>query len=211
MDFWTRLESTADRWNVLRHPFYVRWSNGELSEGELSFYAGQYAHAVGALATATRSAAESADGAAARELEQHAAEEEAHVDLWSQFASATGSDRPAEPLPETAECVSAWAGEGRELLPTLVALYAIESAQPAISETKRAGLVEHYGMEPRSRATAYFDLHTVRDHEHADSGRAMIEERLDGADADALVAEAERVLAANWRLLDGVEEARATA
>jgi hypothetical protein len=37
----------------------------------------------------------------------------------------------------------------------------------------------------------------------------MIEERLDGADADALIAEAERVLAANWRLLDGVEEARA--
>jgi pyrroloquinoline quinone (PQQ) biosynthesis protein C len=64
-------------------------------------------------------------------------------------------------------------------------------------------------MQPRSRGTAYFDLHTVRDHEHANSGRAMIAERLDGADADALVAEAERVLEANWRLLDGVEEARA--
>ncbi|MEA2403971.1 MAG: pyrroloquinoline-quinone synthase [Thermoleophilaceae bacterium] len=209
MDFWSRLESTADRWNVLRHPFYVRWSNGELSGDELCFYAGQYGHAVGALATATRSAADSADGAAARELAQHAAEEEAHVDLWSEFASAVGAKDSAEPLPETTECVSAWGDESRELLPTLVALYAIESAQPAISETKRAGLVEHYGMKPRSRGTAYFDLHTVRDHEHANSGRAMIAERLDGADADALVAEAERVLEANWRLLDGVEEARA--
>jgi pyrroloquinoline-quinone synthase len=208
MDFWTRLEATADRWNVLRHPFYVRWSNGELSGDELSFYAGQYGHAVGALANATRSAADRADGAAARELEQHAAEEEAHVDLWAEFAAAVGTDDSAELLPETADCVSAWADESRELLPTLVALYAIESAQPAISETKRTGLVEHYGMEPRSRGTAYFDLHTVRDHEHAGSGRALIEERLDGADADALVAEAERVLAANWRLLDGVEEAR---
>jgi pyrroloquinoline quinone (PQQ) biosynthesis protein C len=130
------------------------------------------------------------------------------VDLWAEFAAAVGTDDSAELLPETADCVSAWADENRELLPTLVALYAIESAQPAISETKRTGLVEHYGMEPRSRGTAYFDLHTVRDHEHAGSGRALIEERLDGADADALVAEAERVLAANWRLLDGVEEAR---
>ena len=209
MEFWTRLEATADRWNVLRHPFYVRWSNGELSRDELSFYAGQYGHAVDALATATRHAADKADGDAALELDGHAAEEEAHIDLWAQFAAAVDGDTTAEPLPETAACATAWADEERDLLPTLVALYAIESAQPAISETKRAGLVEHYGMKPRSSATAYFDLHTVRDHEHADSGRAMIEARLDGADADALVAEAERVLAANWRLLDGVEEARA--
>lgn len=205
MDFWSRLEATADRWNVLRHSFYVRWSNGELSRDELSFYAGQYGHAVGALATATRHAADRAEGAAASELSQHAAEEEAHVDLWAQFAGAVGSEGAGDPLPETAACVDAWADESRDMLPTLVALYAIESAQPAISETKRAGLVEHYGMAPHSPATAYFDLHTVRDHEHADSGRAMIEERLDGADADALIAEAERVLEANWRLLDGVE------
>jgi hypothetical protein len=33
----------------------------------------------------------------------------------------------------------------------------------------------------------------------------MIERELDGADVDGLVAEAERVLKANWRLLDGVE------
>jgi pyrroloquinoline-quinone synthase len=208
MDFWSRLEATADRWNVLRHPFYVRWSNGELSRDELSFYSGQYGHAVGALATATRHAADSAEGPTAAELAGHAAEEEAHVDLWADFAAAVEGDVSAEPLPGTTECVDAWADKSRELLPTLVALYAIESAQPAISETKRAGLVEHYGAAPGSRCTAYFDLHTVRDHEHADSGRALIEERLAGADADALVAEAERVLAANWRLLDGVEEAR---
>ena len=45
----------------------------------------------------------------------------------------------------------------------------------------------------------------MRDVEHAADARALIAERLDGADEDALVAEAERVLRANWTLLDGVE------
>jgi hypothetical protein len=51
-------------------------------------------------------------------------------------------------------------------------------------------------------------VHVVRDVEHAQHGRELIESRLDGADVDALVAEAERVLQGNWRLLDGVENAR---
>ena len=200
-DFWSRLDDVADRWNVLRHPFYVRWSEGELTRDELALYAAQYAHAVGALAAGTRRLAELAPEAA-----RHAAEEEAHVALWDDFARAVGSE-PAAPLAETAECVEAWSDPERGLLPTLVALYAVESAQPAISETKRLGLVEHYAFEP-GRATAYFDVHAVRDVEHAREGRESIAELLgEDADADALVAEAERALSANWRLLDGVDRA----
>jgi hypothetical protein len=51
----------------------------------------------------------------------------------------------------------------------------------------------------------------VRDIEHARAGREAIERRLDDAgDRDALVAEAERALSANWRLLDGVDRAGAS-
>jgi pyrroloquinoline-quinone synthase len=206
MDLWQRLDATASRWDVLRHPFYTRWSKGELRPEDLSFYAGQYAHAVRALASATRHAAALApSGAAAAELESHAAEEEAHIELWSRFGDAVGTCADDSPLDETAACSSAWHDPDRGYLPTLVALYAIESAQPAISETKRAGLVEHYGFEPGA-GTDYFDLHAVRDTEHAASGRALIQAELDSVeDEDELVAEAERVLEANWRLLDGVE------
>jgi pyrroloquinoline quinone (PQQ) biosynthesis protein C len=69
---------------------------------------------------------------------------------------------------------------------------------------KADGLRDHYGFEP-GPATAYFELHAVRDVEHAAQSRALIAEHLEGADEDSMVAEAERVLRANWTLLDGVE------
>jgi hypothetical protein len=49
------------------------------------------------------------------------------------------------------------------------------------------------------------------DVEHAAAERALIEPRMDGADRDTLLAEAERVLRANWELLDGVERLNARA
>ncbi len=91
-------------------------------------------------------------------------------------------------------------------MPTLVGLYAIEAAQPAISETKRAGLKRHYGMA-EGPATEYFEVHAVRDLDHAASGRTIISRYLEGTDTDALASQATRVLAANWRLLDGVDRA----
>ena len=124
--------------------------------------------------------------------------------LWDQFASAAGNEGPQPASPETTECADAWAGEGRDLLGHLVALYAIESAQPAISRTKLEGLVEHYGLE-EGPATEYFALHAERDHEHAARSRELIEDRLSGADEDRLVAVAEAALRGNWTLLDGVE------
>jgi pyrroloquinoline quinone (PQQ) biosynthesis protein C len=201
VDLWSRLDDVQARWNVLEHPFYGRWSAGELSHDDLARYAGQYRHAVVALAEAADRAAH-AGGASERAA--HAGEEAAHVALWDAFADAAGTDGPQPAEPETAACATAWAGEGRDLLGHLVALYTIESAQPAISRVKADGLREHYGFEP-GLGTAYFDLHAERDREHAAAGRELIAARLDGADQDVLVAEAERVLRANWSLLDGVE------
>ena len=40
MDFWDRLEEVRDRNDVLRHPFYVRWSAGELTLDELDAVGG---------------------------------------------------------------------------------------------------------------------------------------------------------------------------
>jgi pyrroloquinoline-quinone synthase len=209
MDFWSRIEQVRARWNVLEHPFYQRWSRGELAREELAAYAGEYHHAVVALADASAAVARAADPPARGELERHAAEEAAHVELWEDFARAVGGAPAGEPAAETAACASAWAGNrDRPLLHGLVALYAIESGQPQLAATKRAGLAAFYGID-EGPATAYFDLHAELDREHAAAERALIEPRLAGADEEALIAEAESVLRANWELLDGVERRRA--
>ena len=70
-----RLDAARRRWNVLEHPFYRRWECGELSRDELTTYAGEYRHAVVALA-------ESADQATPLAGSEHAGEEHAHIDLW---------------------------------------------------------------------------------------------------------------------------------
>jgi pyrroloquinoline-quinone synthase len=204
---WERIEEARERWNVLRHPFYRRWSAGELSREELARYSGQYRHAVRAIAAASEAAA---DAAPVRpELRRHAVEERDHVALWDGFVEAAGGSVADAPTPETQECVRAWShsraptARGDELLARLVRLYAIESGQPAISRIKRQGLVGCYGFTD-GPGTAYFRLHERRDAEHAAEARELIEELAAEGDEDELAAAAEATLRANWRLLDGV-------
>ena len=204
MHFWSRFDAIARKHDVLRHPFYVRWSAGELSASELADYSGQYRHAVVALAQATALAAADADEDARAELALHAFEEARHVALWDRFIDAVGGDPEAAARADTAACASAWSGEhGRSQLATLVAVYAIEAAQPEISKTKREGLAAHYGIE--GPGAAYFELHERLDIAHAAAGRKLIDARLGDADHEALLDEADTVLRAHWRLLDGVE------
>ena len=150
MDILARLDQTRSACNVLEHPFYERWSAGELSAGELECYAGEYRRAVVALAEASEAAAAKAPPAHAPGLSAHAVEEAAHVELWDDFARAVGARVPAEAtdandaLKETEVCVRAWTA-GDSLLEHLAVLYAIEAGQPEVSQTKLEGLVEHYG------------------------------------------------------------------
>src|SRR5215213_4185221 len=94
MELFERLEDARQRCNVLTHPFYERWERGELRREELAYYAGEYRHAVVALAE-TASKAASADP----ELREHADEEAAHVALWDAFAWTAGADAGRPPTP----------------------------------------------------------------------------------------------------------------
>jgi pyrroloquinoline-quinone synthase len=200
LTIWERIDRARERWNVLRHPFYVRWTAGELTADELARYSGQYRHAVEAIA---RASAEVADAAPANaELREHAVEERDHIALWDEFVAATGGDSGADPTPETAECVEAWCS-GDDLPSKFVTLYAIEGAQPEISRLKREGLVASYGFAAGD-GTRYFEVHERLDAEHAAQARELLAEVDGEADEDRLVAAAERAYRANWRLLDGV-------
>jgi pyrroloquinoline-quinone synthase len=196
MELIERIDAARERWNVLEHPFYKRWSCGELTRDALAHYAGEYRHAVVALA----------DTAAMTGNDEYALEESEHVALWDEFAAALGAKTDREPSSETAECVSAWtAPENRR--EALAVMYAIEAGQPAVSQAKLDGLAEHYGVATDEPGAAYFSLHAQRDHEHAAESQRELELG-DESDADRLVEVAEAALRGNWTLLDGVDARR---
>ncbi len=224
MDVLTRLDEARAELNVLEHPFYQRWSAGELSAGELSRYAGEYRHAVLALAHASALAADragadvrsgSASASRLAGLGGHAEEEAAHVQLWEQFERAvaagastggptaapagepTAAPAGAPALEQTRACAQAWVA-GTDLLEHLAVLYAIEASQPEISATKLAGLCAHYGFSEEGPATEYFRVHRSRDVEHAGEARELIA---------ALIAEVEDAEEAGERMVARAREA----
>jgi pyrroloquinoline-quinone synthase len=183
-----QLDAERERLNTLRHPFYLKWSAGELSRDELAVYAGQYRHAVVALAEL-----------AARDGDrEHAREEAAHIELWDAFVDGVGGTRD-EPTPETQAFVDALRvtdGAGIDAV-----LYSLESMQPPVSESKLDGLQRFYGFSADEPACAYFRVHSTLDDEHARQAAERLETR---SETDGALASATAALEANWRLLDGV-------
>jgi len=112
MDVLARLDQTRAATNVLEHPFYERWTAGELSGPELARYAGEYRHAVLALADASRAAAAKAPAGCRASLQRHAEEEASHVELWDRFADACFRLHSALDIEH--------AGEARELIARLM-------------------------------------------------------------------------------------------
>jgi pyrroloquinoline-quinone synthase len=212
---WERIEDARARHNVLDHPFYARWSAGELSAEELARYSGQYRHATEAIAKLSADASKTAPPEAKDELRRHADEEQEHIGLWDDFVEQAGGTIGAEPTPETADCVREWTSPN-DYVEALARLYAIESGQPEIAKVKREGLVEFYGMN-EGPATEYFRVHESADVEHAAESRRLIAAAIAAAaqakpssaesrreDEDRVVKAAESAFEANWRLLDGV-------
>lgn len=212
----------SDR-HLLGHPFYVAWSRGELSRGQLKRYAGQYLHHV--LAEPTYLSAVhsntphfASDGRSdlgpRQTILQNLVEEELgprnHPALWKRFAAALGlSDdelAAVEPLPATRHLVETFTDicRNRPYYAGLAALHAFESQVPEIAATKIAGLERFYGF------TQTNDLEFFSVHRHANVVHSAAEWRLIEAAADSPVRQAEVIAATSdacealWGFLDGV-------
>ncbi len=143
--------------NLLKHPFYLAWTRGELSGEALADYARQYYHHVAAFPTYLSAVHANCDDQATRkQLLHNLIDEEAgspnHPELWLKFARGLGVEdvdvRTTEKQPETEGLIDTFQSVCRDgsTAEGLAALYAYESQIPAICESKIDGLKKHYGF-----------------------------------------------------------------
>jgi pyrroloquinoline-quinone synthase len=210
----------ADK-HLLKHPFYLTWTRGELSLTALADYAQQYYHHVAAFPTYLSAVhAKCDDQATRKELLFNLIDEEAgspnHPELWLKFAKSlhvSDLDVPSiEKQPETKNLIDTFRSVCRDR-PTaegLAALYAYESQIPAICESKIDGLKKHYGFyNPENYR--YFSVHIKADREHAAAERKMPSSYIDSHNFESVKASENRVLDALWEMLSGVSRRHAIA
>ena len=200
--------------HLLKHPFYLAWTRGELSKETLTDYARQYYHHVAAFPTYLSAVhAKCDDQPTRKQLLKNLIDEEAgspnHPELWLKFAEGLGVAQPdahnAEKWPETKNLIDTFrsvCGEG-STAEGVAALYAYESQIPAICESKIDGLKKHYGFG-NPEDYEYFSIHVEADREHSAAERKMLEKQLDQRNFESVKASVNGVLDALWEMLSGV-------
>src|SRR6266480_2504285 len=160
--------------HLLKHPFYLAWTRGELSREALTDYARQYYHHVAAFPTYLSAVhAKCADQTTRKELLKN---------LIDTFRSVCGDGSTAE---------------------ALAALYAYESQIPEICESKIDGLRTHYGFT-NPKHYEYFTVHIEADREHSAAERKMLAAYVDKQNFESVKASVNRILNALWEMLSGV-------
>jgi pyrroloquinoline-quinone synthase len=200
--------------HLLKHPFYLAWTRGELSKEALTDYARQYYHHVAAFPTYLSAVhAKCDDQATRKQLLNNLIDEEAgspnHPELWLQFAEGLGVSaaeaRKSEKWPETKNLIDTFRFVCRNgsTAAGLAVLYAYESQIPAICESKIDGLKKHYGLSDPEQYE-YFSVHLEADREHSAGERKMLDTHIDRHNFESVKASVNRVLDALWEMLSGV-------
>jgi pyrroloquinoline-quinone synthase len=209
-----KIDSDIAGKHLLKHPFYLAWTRGELSRDALTDYAKQYYHHVAAFPTYLSAVHANCDDQPTRkQILSNLIDEEAgspnHPELWKQFAKELGVNdvdlAKTEKQPETKNLIGKFrsvCGNG-STTEGLAALYAYESQIPAICESKIDGLRKFYGFAD-PKGYEYFSVHIKADKEHSASERAMLSDKIDNRNIDNVRASVNRVLDALWEMLSGV-------
>jgi pyrroloquinoline-quinone synthase len=200
--------------HLLKHPFYLAWTRGELSKEALTDYAQQYYHHVAAFPTYLSAVHAHCDHQATRkQLLNNLIDEEAgspnHPELWKKFADSLGVEdadlAQTEKQPETKNLINTFrsvCGQ-RSTAEGLAALYAYESQIPSICESKIDGLKKHYGFT-KPEHYEYFTVHIGADREHSAAEREMLSRYLGAHNFESVKVSVNRVLDALWDMLSGV-------
>ena len=209
-----QIDNDIEAKHLLKHPFYLAWTRGELSREALADYARQYYQHVAAFPTYLSAVhAKCDDQSIRKELLNNLIDEEAgspnHPELWLNFAESLGISvrdaQTAEKWTETKNLIDTFrsvCGNG-STAEGLAALYAYESQIPAICESKIDGLKKHYGFgDPKHYE--YFSVHIEADREHSAAEQELLGRHVGHQNFESVRASVNRVLDALWEMLSGV-------
>jgi len=225
--FFEQLESSIARYDLLCHPFYKKWSAGELTPADLREYARDYYYHVEAFPCYLAELALRLDeGELRRAVLANMCEEKGtadgsgkdsvpHSELWLDFAEGMGARRDMSwhlPIAEIVDLMRYFHNVSSEGAPeeALAAFYAYESQVPRVAKEKERGLREMYGADDKT--VGYFALHATADIFHSNVWRKQLEKRIaaNPETAQAALDAAEKTAQLLWKALDGIEAARMT-
>lgn len=216
--WWSELQSRIEKYDLLRHPFYMAWSMGELTRQEIADYAGDYYHHVQEFPSYLAELENRLpDGALKESVKQNRMEEKGHSDLWLNFAEGMGANRDGVKKGSPSETMSSLmdtftqSARSAAVVEALAQFYVYESQVPRVAGEKGRWLNEHYKADNKTRY--YFTLHQTADERHAEVWRQLIDSELQAnpQHAENALNAGETAARKLWEALDGIESARTNA
>ena len=165
-----KIDALIEKKSLLKHPFYEKWSEGNLSIPELAGYSKEYYQIVKEVPNYVKSIMPFAPLEMQDSLKQNSQEEEDHILPWADFAKSLGVSETElmkfQAEGKTKKAIIDLENLMQSLAGGAAAMYAFEKEIPKISETKIEGLKKFYGInDPVS--LNYFVLHQEADIRHA--------------------------------------------
>lgn len=205
----SHLDTLIKEHSLLKHPFYVRWTQGELKLEDLRVYAKEYYHLVKrvpGIVVRVRDRIPEQYGERFQKLaDENHQEELEHIGLWERFARSL--DVPLKelqsyiPSKKTKEAVATMEHLAeRSFGDGVVVMYSLELDLPAIAQTKKQGLKDFYELTSED-AHCYFDEH-MGEEKHLRVWREV------SVNGDRGRETAKKCLTAQYSILDAVCELR---
>ncbi len=185
MSFVSELKNKLSPYYLLKHPFYVQWTKGELSRESLRSYATQYYHHVSAFPRYISAIHSLCEDQKDRQVllenlnEEEGAGGDPHPDLWLYFAGGLNLKKEevqSTPLsPGIQKVIQAFFTQARSSYARgLSALYSYEYQVPEVAETKIQGLKKYYGVTDK-KSLLFFTVHKTADVEHRTAIETLLE------------------------------------
>lgn len=203
------IDELIEKRSLLKHQFYVMWTEGKLTLDSLNGYSKEYFQLVKAVPSFVGTIMQQSPNAVKNEIALNQKEEYEHIKPWLKFAGVLGVSQAEleryAGLEKTRQAVSNLSLLMDSFEGGAAAMYSLEQEIPKISLSKIDGLRKFYDITSED-AIEYFRLHTEADIRHAALWRRILE-KTTSEQKEELFQIATKSISAQNLLLDSCYEA----